>query len=338
MTMQNKSITIKDVARLAEVSISTVSHVFNETRFVAEETREIVQKAAKELGYVSSGAARSLRSKKYYRIALLVPNISTYFSVDIIETMDAVFRKQGYQLVLGYSFEDIEIEKQQVAFFNQQGIDGLIMFPAPGDHSYLKNQGQNYPIVFMDRKPEGVSGDFIGTQDFEGAYGAVSLMIKEGHRDIAIIRGLRGLSSTIDRYEGYKKALLDHGIEFNRSLVGDTNVLTGYPLYSVAIEITERLLETSRFSALYVCNNLMSLGALAALQRKKVRVPEEVALLGMGKYVWAEITNPPMSLMSPAMMDSGTKAAELILHRIKHGGDDYQDYRLPMEIIRRATF
>lgn len=124
------AVTIRDVAAAAGVSTATVSHVFNATRFVAPETAERVREAAKQLGYIPSINASSLRSNRSKRIGLLVPSIASFFSVDILDAVEQVLVKNGYQLVLGCSHENLEREKEQVDIFNYQQIDGMLMFPA----------------------------------------------------------------------------------------------------------------------------------------------------------------------------------------------------------------
>ena len=158
------AVTIKDVAAAAGVSTATVSHVFNATRFVAPETAERVREAAKQLGYIPSINASSLRSNRSKRIGLLVPSIASFFSVDILDAVEQVLVKNGYQLVLGCSHENLEREKEQVDIFNYQQIDGMLMFPAPGDHSYLDSLPKDYPIVFLDRSRQLCPGCCYGQQ------------------------------------------------------------------------------------------------------------------------------------------------------------------------------
>jgi LacI family transcriptional regulator len=326
-------VTIKDVAMWAGVSTATVSHVFNKTRYVSDETTKKVKNAAKELGYVSNSIARSLRSNKSNCIGLLVPNISNYFSVDIIEPIEWVLRKHGYRLIIGYSHEDIECEKEQVEMLNSQQIDGMLMFPSPGDHSYLKKMNYGYPIVFLDRKAKGYDADCVMGNNEDATFEAISLLIKSGHRSIGIINGISGISTTDERMQGYVKALETHNIPIDSALIksGNSQFESGY-------ERTKELLIDGRMTALFVANNLMTIGALHCLIKMGVKIPDEVALLGVGDSIWAEVTNPPLSVLRHPTISMGKKAAEVLLQRIKKGGHDYKDYRLPMEMVRRKTF
>lgn len=325
--------TIRDVAKLAGVSTATVSHVFNKTRYVSDEVMEKVNNAAKELGYVSNSIAKSLRSSKSNCIGLLVPNISNYFSVDIIEPIEWILREQGYRLIIGYSHEDIECEKEQVEIFNSQQIDGMLMFPSPGDHSYLKNMNNRYPIVFLDRKAKGYDADCVMGNNEDATFEAISLLIENGHRSIGIINGIPGISTTEERMRGYVRALQAHNIAIDPALIksGNSRFESGY-------EKTGELLGDGRMTALFVANNLMTIGAMQYLIKKKVRIPNEVALLGVGDSIWAEVTNPPLSVLRHPTIKMGEKAAEILIKRIKEGGNDYKDHRLLIELVRRNTF
>lgn len=327
------TVTIKDVAKMAGVSTATVSHVFNKTRYVSDEVMEKVNNAAKELGYVSNSIAKSLRSSKSNCIGLLVPNISNYFSVDIIEPIEWILREQGYRLIIGYSHEDIECEKEQIEIFNSQQIDGMLMFPSPGDHSYLKNMNSKYPIVFLDRKAKGYDADCVMGNNEDATFEAISLLIKSGHRSIGIINGITGISTTDERMRGYVRALQVHNIQIDPTLIksGNSKFESGY-------EKTEELLEDGRMTALFVANNLMTIGALRCLIKMGVKIPNEVALLGVGDSIWAEVTNPPLSVLRHPTISMGEKAAEILLKRIKEGGDDYKEHRLLIELVRRKTF
>lgn len=329
--------TIKDVARLAGVSTATVSHVFNETRFVSEEVKQRVKDAARELGYVSNSIAKSLRSNRSYQIGLLVPDITTYFAVDILRPIQTILEKKGYKLVLGYSYESIVQEREQVTLFNQQQIEGMLLFPALGDHSYLADRPRNYPIVFMDRLPDGdIKGDFVGFDYYNATYDVVSLMLREGHRRIGMVYGSTGLSIVGERLAGYDDAFRAYGLEPDPSLIitGEHSSESGYAIAKQLIQ--NGTLKT--LSALIVYNNLMSIGVLACFADMGVRIPQDLVLVGVGDYSWYDITNPPLSALTPLTADMGRRAAEILLQRIEHGGTDYQDIRLPMNLVRRRSF
>lgn len=171
------------------------------------------------MGYIPNNLAKSLRSNESKKIGLLVPNISNYFSVDIISDINEVLSEKGYQVILGYSYENVSTEKEQMDLFFQEQVDGVIMFPAPGDHSYLNGTKRRVPIVLIDRKADGLEADCVTGNNEEAVYDAVSQMIKAGHKRIGILKGQSGISNTEDRLRGYIRALKEHGLEVDSELI-----------------------------------------------------------------------------------------------------------------------
>lgn len=335
------SITIKDVAAAAKVSTATVSHVLNGTRFVSRETKDRVLTTIKEMGYVPSVSASGLRSRKSKRIGLLVPSISSIFSVDILDAVEQVLKENGYQVVLGCSHEKLEIEKEQIDNFNFQQIDGLLMFPAPGDHSYLEHMSRQYPIVFIDRMADNCQRDmFLGNNE-QATYMVISQMIEEGHRNIGVINGTEGVSALEERVQGYRRALEDHGIPFEPEFVrkGNSTKQGGY-------EAAEYFVQDKRVTAILSLSPTMTVGCLTFLTRCGARIPEEIALVSYGDSEWAEITNPPLTTMRHPLFDMGQMAARKLLERMEESDRQeeerniapYRTVRLPMELIRRKSY
>jgi len=329
-------VTMKDVAREAGVSTATVSHVINKTRFVEKETKDKVLRVMKKLDYYLNFAAQSLRSKKTKVIGLIVPDISNFFFTAVIRGVESTLRKYGYTLILSDSDENLKTEKEQIKVFNARLVDGLIIAPASGDHTFLKKLlNMNSPVVFIDRKPQSYCpGDCVLVDNVEGAYKAVSMLIKKGHSRIGVISGLPGLTTSEERIMGYKKALVNYGIKVDQNLIkiGDSRYDSGYKLM-------KELLLNSNITALFVVNNLMTIGAIQFLKEKHVKVPDELAIIGFDDYKWASITNPPLSVVKQPSRTIGEKASELLIRRIKkEETGDYKEYRLPTELVIRDSF
>ncbi len=329
-------ITMKDVAREAEVSTATVSHVINKTRFVEKETKNKVLIVMRKLSYHPNAAAQSLRSKKTKVIGLIVPDISNFFFTTMIKGIERTLKKYGYNLILSDSDENLETEKEQIKVFNAKLVDGLIVAPASGDHTFLKKLlTRNIPVVFIDRIPQSYCpGDCVLVDNIKGAHKAVSELIKKGHLRIGAITGLPGLTTSEERIMGYKKALVDHGIKIDQNLIkmGDGRYDSGYKL-------TKKLLLNSNITALFVVNNLMTIGAIQFLKEKHIQVPDELAIIGFDDYKWASITNPPLSVVKQPSRIIGEKASELLIRRIKkEKTGNYKEYRLPSELVIRDSF
>ncbi|HML38643.1 MAG TPA: LacI family DNA-binding transcriptional regulator [Bacillota bacterium] len=328
------SVTIKDVAVLAEVSTATVSHVINNTRFVSGDTAEKVWSAVRQLNYNTNSVAKSLRSKKTNTIGLLIPDISNYFFSQIAEVVQNTLKQNGYRLILGNSNEDISDEKAQVELFNHQCVDGLIMVTTAGDVAYLREAiGHRYPVVFIDRKPVNYEADSVLVQNFEGAHDAVSRLIGKGHRRIGFISGLQRLSTSEERLEGYRRALQDHGIPVDDALIG-----YGNSKFESGYELTRSLVKSAMATALFIGNNLMTVGAVDYLIKDGFSIPGDVAVIGFDDYNWAEICNPPLSVIKQPACEIARKAAELLLQRLEEPDRPCREIRMPVEIIVRSSF
>ena len=332
------AVTIKDVAGAAQVSTATVSHVLNETRYVSEETRRKVYDAVRELGYVPNMNAAGLRNGKTKRIALLVPAIGSFFSIDILESVEQVFRKEGYQVIIGCSREDLRCERDQVDVFNYQQVDGMLMFPAPGDHSYLNQMPRKYPIVFIDRSAENCQRDlFIGDNE-QAVYELVKQMIAAGHRSIGLINGVEGVSVMAERIRGYRRALEEADIPFDETLIrnGNSQSEGGY-------RAAEWFVQDGRVTAILSLTATMTLGCMKYLTLHKVPVPQRIAVVGFGETEWAEITQPPLTTLRHPLFEMGRRAAERLIMRIKEAEsgakpEPYETVRMPIELVRRETF
>ena len=305
---------IKDVAEKAGVSTATVSHVINNTRYVSEPTKQKVIESMNELNYKPNTIARSLRSNKTKMIGFIVPDISNFFFTGLANYIEDELKTRDYSLFIGNSNESIEDEKKQITKLKSQLIDGLIVAPAVGDHSFLKSleNSKDCPIVFVDRKPEGFNGLSVLADNFNGSYQAVKYLIEKGHEKIGIITGLPGLSTTRERLNGYKKALKDYNIQINTEFieVGDSRFNTGY-------ELTSKLFKDKNITALYVTNNLMCVGAMEFLNKHNISIPDEIAIIGFDDYNWASITNPPLSVIKQPIEKIGRTAAKELLNLLE---------------------
>jgi LacI family transcriptional regulator len=337
-TMGGQKMTIKKVADLAQVSTATVSHVINETRFVSEETKERVLKAMEELNYVPNPAAQSLRSQKTKSIGLLIPimedETNNIFFMNVERGIEHVIRQSGYNIMLANTNESLNYEMEQIKYFKSRQVDGLIIAPSAGDHTPIMEViDGDCPVIFVDRKPEGIKGDFVLCDGFQGSYDAVKMLIDKGHHKIGILSGLLNLSPAQERLAGYKKALSDHGIpvDQNHILVGESSFDSGY-------KMTRELIESSSVSALFIASNAISLGAIGYIQDKGIKVPEELAIVGFDNYNWVVVSNPPLSVINQPAYELGIKAAEVLLKKIQNPSKRFKEYRLPTQVIIRKSF
>lgn len=330
---------IIEVASAAGVSIATVSHVINNTRFVSEETKRKVFRAMEELDYRPNSVARSLRSQKSNTIGLVVPilpsDTSNFFFMTVAQGIQNTLKKHGYHLLLSNNTtEEIEDEKEQIKLFNSKLIDGLIIASIAEEVEYLNEiVGTDYPVVFIDRRPRGYGGDSILADGYGGSYNAVQTLIEKGHSRIGLITGELGITTSDERFEGYKNALEDKGITFDSSMVrvADSSFESGY-------ESAKDLLSKHQITALFIANNVLTMGAMGYIQERQLRVPEELAIIGFDDYDWTKITTPPLTVIRQPSYELGEKAAEIIIGRIndKRVGK-YEEYRLATSLVMRSS-
>jgi LacI family transcriptional regulator len=328
---------IKDVAKIAGVSTATVSHTINNTRFVSEDIRKKVIAAMAQLGYHPNLVARSLRRQKSKTIGLMIPDISNFVYTSVAEGVEGKLRESGYHVILSNSHDKLGVEIEMIKVYNSLLLDGLIMIPALGEHSYLhKSLSGNYPVVFVDRKPRGFEGDCILLDNMKSTYDVTKMFIAKGHGRIGLIVGDPLLSTTSERIQGYKSALRDSGMSVDESLIK-----TGSFSHGSGYELTRDAVKEGKATALFFASDLMTIGALAYLQEEKIRIPEDVCLISSNNFKWTEITKPSLSVVEQPSYEEGQKAAEVLLSRIASEGEGdvpFKEYRITTKIILRQSF
>ncbi|PYZ93940.1 LacI family transcriptional regulator [Salipaludibacillus keqinensis] len=324
------------MAQKADVSTATVSHVINETRYVAEETKKKVYAAMEELDYRPNSVARSLRSRKSNIIGLLVPLVasdtSNFFFMSIANGIEQVLKEHGYNLILSNSSEDLAVEQNQIKVFNTQLIDGLIIAPVDSvEHDYQENLRGNYPTVFIDRQPKDLMSDTVLIDSGSGTYEAIKLLITKGHHKIGFITGPLGITTSDERLAAYKAALENYDLPFDPELVK-----VAPATFDQGRSLTRELVK-SGVTAIFAANNVMTMGAVNYLQEQSISVPDDVAIIGFDDYDWLRITSPPLSVVKQPSFELGKLAVELLIKRIEGNQEPYQVYRLPSELVLRGS-
>ncbi|SHM76693.1 LacI family DNA-binding transcriptional regulator [Gracilibacillus kekensis] len=312
-----KNIRIKDVAERANVSTATVSHVINGTRYVSPKVTEKVEQVMQELDYRPNSAARSLRSTKTNTIGFLIPvkkdDTSKSFFMSIAEGIEANLNSKGYNLILSNSKEDMQEEINRMKMFNTQLVDGLILAPTNDDFDHIQEVLDNqFPIVMIDRLPINYEGDYVLVDNFQGTYDGVTKLVTSGYKKIGFISSELGITTTNERFEGYKQALKDNHIPFN-----DKFIELGLSSFSSGYELTEKLI-ANQIDALFIANNIMTMGSVKCIQDNGLKMPKDIAVIGYDNYDWTKITTPPLSVVNQPAFEIGYKAAECILNRINN--------------------
>lgn len=328
--------TLKDVAREADVSVSTVSRVLNKPEKVHPETRAQVQKAVDALGYQPSRVARRLRLKdgQASLIGLVIPDIQNPFFADVSRGVEDVAQANDYGLILSNSDEDPDKQRLAIDTLVTEDVDGVIVPPvSANDPEVRRLLESDIAVVCVDRRMEDARVDTILSDSRKGAYQAVTHLIELGHKRIAFIGGIPRISTSTDRRDGYEQALRDHDVPVEPALIkeGDSRRERGRYL-------TEELLALDRPpTALFTGNNLTTLGALSALNTRGVAVPKEMALVGYDDVPWAMALNPPPTVVDQPGYEMGSRAAELLLERLDAPDRSPTVVTLQPKLIVRAS-
>ena len=327
---------MKDVAELAGVSASTVSHVLNGTRKVSEDTRERVRLAIEELGYEPNLLAKSLKVSRTFTIGLLISDIQNPFFTSVIRGAEDVALSRGYHLFLCNTDEDPNREDEYVRELSKKRVDGLIVASSASrrDHALQLRLG-DVPFVFMDREVEGIEADTVRVDNRLGMRLIAEHLTQLGHERVGMVSGPLEKSSGHERYHGLRDALADLGLPLRDSLVrfGDFRVSGGRE----AAEELLRLPEPP--TALVVSNNQMTLGALLAVRELGLRVPDEVSVVSFDDMEWAPLANPPLTALAQPTYELGATAARMLLDKIekKAIGSPSKLFMEPELMVRGST-
>ncbi|HOP95009.1 MAG TPA: LacI family DNA-binding transcriptional regulator [Dictyoglomaceae bacterium] len=333
---EKKSPTMKDVAKLAGVSISTVSHVINKTRYVEKETREKVYEAIKALDYRPNTLASSLRKKVSSTIGLIISNITNLFYPEVVRGVEDYLAKYNYNLILCNSDEDVEKEKKYIEVLFSRRVDGLIITPSKSsetrDNLDLFRE-RNTPVVLVDRKIEGLEEDVVLADNIGGAHEAVRYLLSLGHRRIGIITGPLDTTTGSERLEGYFKALSDLNIKKDDSLIyeGDFKEESGYR------GVKELLSLPNPPTAIFATNNLMSLGALKGIFELNLKIPKDISLISFDDMEWFPYFSPPLTAIYQPAYELGEAAVKLLFERFRKGRKRRKEVILPTKLIVRDS-
>ena len=327
---------LQDVARRAKVSIATISRVLNKSGKVAPATRAVVEGALRELRYRPSRVARRLRMKdgRAHLVGLIIPDIQNPFYAEIARGVEDAASASDYALLLCNSDENPEKERFYIEVMRDESVDGIVLPPFDEtDSAVVDAIKSGIPVVCVDRSLSNMSTDLVEVDNRRGAYDAVMHLIDRGHKHIGLIEGRPHVSTNRERRGGYVDALEERGLAVRKDLIrtGDFKQESGRIL-------AQELLALRRPpTALFVLNNLMTVGALAALHQRWLSVPRDVAIVGFDDMPWAEALNPPLTVVRQPAYSVGRQAMELLLQRIIEPARPPITVRLMPELIVRQS-
>jgi DNA-binding LacI/PurR family transcriptional regulator len=326
--------TIKRVADRAGVSIATVSRVFADPSAVSDGLRQRVHEAARALNYRPSRAARTLRVGTSQAVGVVIPDLENPFFTAVVRGIELVLQAAGYTLLLANSDEDAAREREILETLRAEGVAGIIFVPINAARdAYRDVLAPPLHVVAVDRSPTSLRPDLVTVDNGQGTRLGVEHLLALGHRDVALLGGPSRHSTAKERERGFHEAMRAAGRTVRPELVhhGDFREIGGY-------DGMKALLGLSRPpTAVFVANNLMTLGAFRALHEAGVRIPDEVALVGFDDMPWATSLNPPLTAVSQPSQEIGSSAADLLLDRIARPDRSIRHLILETTLVVRAS-
>lgn len=326
-----KRATMNDVARLAGVSLKTVSRVVNGEPGVHHDTAARVQAAIERLGFRRNAGARNLRrGVSTGTIGIITEDVANPFYSAMIRAIECVARAHGRRVLTASSDEDPDQERELVLDLCSRRVDGLVIGPAGGRHSYLAPEmSVGMPVVFVDRPPGDILADTVLADDFDGSVTAVRHLARHGHRRLAFIGDTSAIYTANARLEGFRAGCKEQGLRVDDDLV----VMGPHDAEGIASALHQVLDATKPATGLITGNNRITVAVLRVLANR----PAAPAIIGFDDFELADLLDPPVSVISHEASDLGDAAARLLFARLD--GDDSPPKRvtLPVELIARGS-
>lgn len=305
--------TIRDVAKRAGVSTSTVSHVINQTRFVSENTRGRVLDAMRELEYKPNQLARSLRSRRTNTFGVLLPDSANPYFAAILAGIEAASFERGYNIIIGNANNDPQREYTYLDVLTSKQIDGMLLISTGSFSESIRIlQEQKVPVVLVDRPDQQGTLDVVMANNRQGGVLATHHLIERGHQRIACIAGPDHLMNSVERREGYFEALQAAGIDHSPAMLvnGNFDTENGYTACQQLLDLPHRP------TAIFACNDLMAIGALRAISERGLRVPDDISLVGFDNIQLASYTVPRLTTIKQPTAALGRRAVERLIERV----------------------
>ncbi|MES1214729.1 MAG: LacI family DNA-binding transcriptional regulator [Bacteroidota bacterium] len=308
--------TINDIAKELKTTPATVSRALNNHPRISEKTKKSVRLTASKLNYKRNRIASSLRSGKSHLIGVLIPSAEINFFGSVVHGIESIASTSGYNILLYQSNESRDFEEKGLETFLSARVDGILVSIAKGttDHSHFREiKKRGIPIVFFDRANDELGIDSVVIDDRKGAYLATEELIKQGYKRIAHIAGPRHLKNFADRIKGYKQALQAYKLPVDDSLIyyGNVSIESG-------MQGTQHLFSMpDPPDAIFATEDFTALGAIGELKRRKIKIPDQVGIVGFANELFGEHITPSLSTVDQQTILMGKSALNLLLELIE---------------------
>ncbi len=317
-TVKSRQVTLEDIARELGISAMTVSRAINDRPNVDKKTKERILQVAREHGYIRNEIARSLMLKKSQTIGVVVPEITHSFFPEVIRGIEEVTYSSGYHLILAHSAENGDRERSAIRTLVAKRVDGLLISTAQAPETksaYLQATRMGTPIVFFDRIVDNIGASCVSIDDEECTAKITQHLIDHGYKRIAHLSGPANVSIGRARMKGFKKALRRNSIEFRRHLVVESGFHEdgGYKAMKKLLQLPAN----QRPDAVVSVNDPAAFGAMAAINEDHLKIPDDIAIVGMSNDIRSTLVSPPLTTINQSPFMIGKIAAEILISEIE---------------------
>lgn len=313
-----KKTTLKEIAETLNISISTVSKALKDYPDVSKQTKQRVLELADSVNYTPNAFAQSLRSQESKTLGVIIPSMVHYYFSSVINAILKEAEDRGYMVMIMQSNEDSLLEKKQVDLLINKGVDGILISLANKTHDFKHLQkiiDYEIPLVLFDKITKLIDCSKVMINDFKASYDAATFLINKGYKRIAYFRGDLNPQNSIDRFLGYKKALEDHNITYDASLVyicHKANFQEGY-------DNAKKLIEDHGTSVDAICTitDLTAIGAINYLNESNIKIPTEIAVFGFSNWFMSTVISPKLSSVEQNAKLIGEKSVEVLFKEIE---------------------
>ena len=333
-----KKITIKDIAKVMGLSTSAISKALNDDSRISEKTKEEVRQVAKKLNYQPNHLASALRSGKSRLVGVIIPRNNSNFFSSVLENIEEVLNAKGYNIIITQSNESFEKECKCIESLLFTQVDGIIasMANETTDLSYYeKIKAKEIPLVLFDRGELDLKVDYVGIDDYETSFKIIDHLVAQGCQRIAHLGGHDNTRVYGNRIKGYVDALKEKGLPVDESIISKSTLR----LEDGRREMQNLLNHPNRPDAVYAAGDFAALGALQVLNENRIKVPEEIALIGFSNEPFTSYVSPSISTVNQNSEQIGKLAAEAFLNRIENPivGDEINKIIVETELLVRAS-
>ena len=315
--VNQKKITIKDIANVLNISAAAVSKALHDDSRISAKTKAAVKKVAKELNYQPNHLASALRKGKSNLVGVIVPRTNSHFFSSVIQNIEEVLNKEGYNIIITQSNESFKKECRNIDTLLFTQVDGIIASMANETIDldyYEKIKSKGIPLILFDRGENDLNVDYIGINDYESSHMIVEHLIEQGCKRIAHIGGYRRTRIFNNRIRGYVDAIKKHNFSLDESLLIESSLT----IEDGRDKMTQLLALKNRPDAVYVAGDYAALGALQILKENNIDIPNEIALIGFGNEPFTSMVTPSISSINQHSTEIGKQAALTFLERVKN--------------------